>query len=62
MTRVTCVLAAIITLEELSQAFISTRSCDPLDWLADMAGLAIGQIAANACRTRFRHSSPSTFP
>ena len=51
VTRVTFILFALISLEELSQAFISTRTCDPLDWLADLAGLALGQTAAILCRT-----------
>ncbi len=50
VTRVTFILFVIVTLEELSQTFISTRSCDPLDWLADLAGLAVGQIAATLSR------------
>jgi hypothetical protein len=50
VTRVTLILFALITLEELSQMFIPTRSCDPIDWLADLAGLALGQISATALR------------
>jgi hypothetical protein len=46
ITRVTFVLLGLVTLEEFSQAFIPTRSCDPLDWLADLAGLALGQATA----------------
>ena len=56
ITRATVVVFTLVTLEELSQAFISTRSCDPLDWLADLAGIAIGQMAATAFRKKFpRH-------
>ena len=56
ITRATFVIFTLVTLEELSQAFISTRSCDPLDWLADLAGIAIGQMAATAFRKKFpRH-------
>ncbi len=53
VTRVTIVLFALITLEELSQAFISTRNCDLLDWLADVLGLALGQGAAILIRRSF---------
>lgn len=48
ITRVTFLLFLLVTLEELSQAFLPTRSCDPLDWLADLTGLALGQLAAQA--------------
>jgi polysaccharide biosynthesis protein VpsQ len=57
ITRVTFILFALVTLEELSQAFISTRSCDPLDWFADLAGLALGQIAATAIRRKFSNAT-----
>lgn len=57
ITRVTFVLLVIVTLEELSQAFIPTRNCDPLDSLADLVGLALGQFAATFIRRSFfRHS------
>lgn len=46
ITRTTFVLFVIVTLEELSQAFLPTRTCDPLDWLADLTGLTLGQLAA----------------
>jgi prepilin signal peptidase PulO-like enzyme (type II secretory pathway) len=59
ITRVTFILFVIITLEELSQAFISTRSCDPFDWLADLAGLTLGQLAATAIRKI--HHTPISF-
>lgn len=36
-------LAIVMTLEEGSQAFIPSRSCDGLDWLANMLGIAIGE-------------------
>jgi polysaccharide biosynthesis protein VpsQ len=45
-TTTTLVLLAIISLEELSQIFISARSFDLIDWLADLIGLAIGQSMA----------------
>jgi polysaccharide biosynthesis protein VpsQ len=48
ITRVTFILFLLITLEELSQAFLPTRSCDPFDWLADLTGLALGQLTALA--------------
>lgn len=48
ITRVTFILFVLVTLEELSQAFISTRSCDLFDWLADLVGLALGQFAATS--------------
>jgi hypothetical protein len=60
ITRVTFILFTLITLEELSQAFIATRSCDPLDWLADLAGLALGQMAATGIRKGFHKTSPIT--
>ena len=59
ITRVTFVLFALVTLEELSQAFIPARSCDPLDWLADLVGLTLGQLAATAIRKN--HHNPATF-
>jgi len=52
VTRVTAVLLLLVTLEEISQAFIPTRNFDPLDLLADVAGLAIGQAAGTFLRTR----------
>jgi VanZ family protein len=48
ITRATCILVLLVTTEELSQAFISTRTCDPLDWLANLTGLSLGQLAALA--------------
>ncbi len=53
LTLVTLALLGLLTLEELSQAFLKHRTCDPLDWLADLAGLALGQLAAHLTqRTR----------
>jgi len=46
LTATTFVLFILISLEEISQAFIPTRSCNFFDWLADLVGLAIGQISA----------------
>jgi len=59
-TRVTFILFTLITLEELSQAFIATRTCDPIDWLADLTGLALGQMAATGIRKGFHKMSPTT--
>ncbi len=53
ITRTTLVLLVLLTLEELAQAFIPTRTCDFFDWLADLAGLALGQITAGLLRERF---------
>jgi hypothetical protein len=50
VTRVTFILFSVITLEELSQAFMPARTCDATDWLADLAGLALGQMAAMIIR------------
>jgi polysaccharide biosynthesis protein VpsQ len=46
ITRATLALLSIISLEELSQAFIPARSLDIADWLADLLGLACGQTLA----------------
>ncbi len=46
ITHITALLLLLVTLEELSQAFISTRNYDPLDLLANTAGLALGQLSA----------------
>ncbi len=46
MTRTTLVLLTIITLEELSRYFIPSRTMDFIDWLADVAGLMLGQTFA----------------
>ena len=45
-TTATLVLLALLSLEELSQAFVPSRHLDLLDWLADLAGLAAGQTSA----------------
>jgi hypothetical protein len=57
INSVTFILFTLITLEELSQAFIPTRTCDFLDWAADLAGLALGQLAANGIRRIFQTTS-----
>ena len=46
ITLVTLVLLVLLSLDELAQAFIPTRTCDIFDWLANLAGLALGQTAA----------------
>jgi hypothetical protein len=46
ITLTTLVLLVLLSLEELAQAFIPTRNCDFFDWLADLAGLVLGQSAA----------------
>lgn len=46
ITLTTLVLLVLLSLEELSQGFIKTRHLDLYDWLADLAGLAIGQFGA----------------
>ena len=55
-TRTTWILLLILTLEELSQAFIPHRHLDVFDWTADVAGLAIGQMTARFLSIR----SPGT--
>ncbi|MEI7909560.1 MAG: VanZ family protein [Verrucomicrobiota bacterium] len=52
-TLVTLVLLVVLSLEELSQAFIPARTCDFFDWLADLAGLSLGQFTASILRRRF---------
>jgi hypothetical protein len=46
ITRTTWVLFFLLSLEELSQGFIPHRHLDVFDWLADIAGLAVGQFLA----------------
>jgi hypothetical protein len=50
ITLTTWVLLLLLSLEELAQAFIPSRTCDVFDWLADLAGLALGQAAATRLR------------
>lgn len=45
-TPATLIVLTLVTLEELSQAFLPNRNCDLLDWLADLLGIALGQITA----------------
>ena len=46
VTLTTCILLVALSLEELSQALNPHRTCDWYDWLADLAGLALGQWIA----------------
>lgn len=46
ITLTTGILLIVISLEELSQAFIPSRHLDAIDWLADLAGLFAGQFLA----------------
>ncbi len=46
----TVVLLIALSMEELSQGFIKSRHLDFYDWLADLAGLAIGQIGGTYFR------------
>lgn len=52
ITTVTFILFSLLTIEELSQSFISSRTCDLFDWLADVCGLALGQVSALFIRSR----------
>lgn len=47
LTPVSLALLLVLTSEEISQAFVPSRTCDPFDWLADLLGLACGQWLAN---------------
>ena len=62
ITLVTFILLAVLTLEELSQAFVASRHLDFYDWLADLAGLTFGQFcAAKIHRTRAKGDPASSF-
>ena len=54
ITTTTVLLGLLLTLEEISQAFQPHRTCDPFDWLADLVGLAVGQVAALQIRSKCR--------
>ena len=58
ITVTTLVLLFVLSLEELSQGFIKSRHLDFFDWLADLAGLAVGQFCAMKIRGCFK--SPAT--
>ena len=49
----TLIVFALVAAEEISQAFIPTRSCDAVDFVADAAGILAGSAVARAC-WRFR--------
>ena len=53
VTRVTFILFMLLSIEEIAQAYLPHRTCDFSDWLADLAGLALGQITASVIRARF---------
>lgn len=55
ITLTTFILLVLLTLEEIAQAFLPHRNCDVFDWMADLAGLAIGQFAAGKIRWVFHH-------
>ncbi|MEP2777082.1 MAG: VanZ family protein [Luteolibacter sp.] len=57
VTPATLAVFILVSLEELSQAFIPNRSCDWLDWLADIIGIFLGQTAALLILRR--HNAPS---
>ena len=57
ITKTTLVLLVIVTLEELSQAFIPSRTLDLFDWLADLTGLLAGQTLALAVLNKLRAKS-----
>ena len=42
----TLIVFVLVAGEEISQAFIATRSCDAVDFLADTAGILLGAMAA----------------
>ena len=56
ITTITFILLSLLTIEELSQAFIPSRTCDLFDWLADLCGLALGQSVALFVRRRLLRS------
>lgn len=53
ITTTTLVLLVLLTAEEITQAFKPHRTCDLMDWLADLLGLALGQKAALGTMRRF---------
>lgn len=56
ITLTTLILLVLLSMEELSQGFIRSRHLDFFDWLADLAGLAVGQF----CAMKIRIKSPAT--
>ena len=51
-TLSTLVLLVLLSIEEVAQAFIPSRTCDFFDWLADVVGLTSGQVVASALLRR----------
>ncbi|MEO8614420.1 MAG: VanZ family protein [Luteolibacter sp.] len=56
ITVTTLILLIALSLEELSQGFIKSRHLDFFDWLADLAGLAVGQFCALRLRKAIKSS------
>ncbi len=61
LTLTSLVVLLAFSLEELSQGFIATRQLDFFDWLADAAGLVLGQAGAVKFRKMLR-SRATTAP
>ncbi len=57
LTLTSLVLLTLLSLEELSQAFIPWRHLDFFDWLADLTGLVLGQFVSSFVVQPFRASS-----
>ncbi|HSP41813.1 MAG TPA: VanZ family protein [Luteolibacter sp.] len=63
ITKTTLILLIIVSLEEISQAFLPTRSLDLFDWLADLLGIACGQMLALAILSKTGMTqTPPTLP
>ncbi len=54
-------VVAFVTMEEISQLFIQTRTFDVYDWLADLAGIIIASCLYKVCRL-LRTASPPWNP
>jgi hypothetical protein len=54
ITPTTAVLLFVLTAEEISQIFQPHRTGDFFDWLADLAGLALGQWLAHHLTNQLR--------
>ncbi len=48
--------------DELHQAFVPTRSCDPRDWLADTLGAGLGALLFAALASWRGSGSPPAGP
>ncbi len=59
VTGATFTLFVLVSLEEISQAFLPSRTCDFSDWLADLAGLVLGQVAASTIYHTYRKKLPT---